>query len=495
MSRYDMDDDFEGRVRDELRRTIVPPPVPEYVREEVAKMAQENIESAAQHRRTRGRFTRPLVLVRLAAVAAAVVLVGGTVALIGSRPGGPAAAHTLPLAPADVDATAGPTISTGFEFAGSSTSSLLDLTADGAAVAYENGHGLRVSTDAGVTWSAARTVPVPAPRADEAPWNIDFIDGLHGWQLESVETETDVQLTEFRTVDSATTWQATRVASFAKSSGWYAFAWTHFVSPARGVIHAGLYQPRLDQGAATEGCRSFTTSDGGVTWSAPATEPCLAGIDGPPSPVWSTDLLGFTFNGLEQVAVTEDGGLTWKAGTLPSMAGEMGAQGLLLSSDGPGRLSYVAEITPGNGPDWPPREAIFESGDGGATWQEDYSGRFPGHIGFGGIVAITPNRWLSSMTLNDEPGDELIESLDAGRTWLALPGPRFDQVTAMHWWDGRRGVLEARDSSCTPERQQAAARSGEPAPAPPASAAATTCAATSVYVTNDGGATWHHVPF
>ena len=26
MSRYDLDDDFEARVRDELRRTIVPPP-------------------------------------------------------------------------------------------------------------------------------------------------------------------------------------------------------------------------------------------------------------------------------------------------------------------------------------------------------------------------------------------------------------------------------------------------------------------------------------
>jgi hypothetical protein len=495
MSRYDIDDDFEGLVRDELRRTIVPPPAPEYVREGVEKMARENTESAAQQRRARGWFTRPLVLVRAAAIAAAVVLVGGTVALIGSRPGGPAAAHTLPLAPTDVDATPGPTISTGFAFAGASDSSLLDLTADGAAVVYENGHGLRISTDSGVTWSQARTVPVPAPRADEAAWNIEFIDALHGWQLESVETETDVHLTEFRTADSARTWQATPVASFAKSSGWYAFAWTHFVSPASGVVHAGLYKPRPDQEAATEGCRSFRTSDGGATWSAPVTEPCLAGIDAPPGPVWSTDLLGFMFGGVDRVAVTQDGGLNWKVGTLPTMAGEMGAQGLLLSNDGSGRLSYVAQITPSGGADWPPREAIFESGDGGVTWQEDYSGRFPGHVGFGGIVALTPNRWLSSISLNVEPGDELIESLDAGRTWLALPGPRFDQVTAMRWWDGRRGVVEARDSSCTPESQQAAARSGEPAPASPATPAASTCAASSVYVTNDGGATWHHVPF
>jgi hypothetical protein len=317
--------------------------------------------------------------------------------------------------------------------------------------------------------------------------NVDFFDSLHGWQPQLVESETDVQITEFRTADSARTWQAAPVATFERVGGWHGFAWTHFSSPEHGIVYAGL--TNWDQPGS---CRTFTTSDGGASWSLPAFMPCLSYGQ---SPIWSTDLLGSSLTLLDQLAVTQDGGATWKTGTLPSNVGEMGARGLLLSSDGAGHLSYVEGITPRNGADWPPREAIFESSDGGATWQESYSGRFPGQIGLGGIVEVAPDLWMASMSGSEEPGDQLIESRDAGRTWLALSDPHFGQVTSMQWWDGRRGVLEAWNTSCTPESRQPAARSGEPAPTAWQSAPGPACARSSVFVTNDGGETWHHVPF
>jgi photosystem II stability/assembly factor-like uncharacterized protein len=493
MSRYDIDADFEAQVRAELRQTIVPPPVPEHVREGVENMAEKYGDAATQSPRNRAWLTRPLILVRVAALAVVLVLVAVTVMLMGTRPaGGPAAGLPLPPAPADPLATPGPTFSTAYDFPGASTATLLDVTSDGAAFVYVEGQGLRVSTDSGVTWSEARTVPYSSPGPNQPPRGVDFVDSLHGWQLQVVETETQVQLVEFRTADSGRTWLSTPVTSFAKSSGWYAFAWTHFVSPVRGVIHVGLYQPRLDQAAGMDGCSLLTTTDGGRTWSSPSTEPCPGE---PQEPTWSTDVLGFALNMPDQLAVTEDGGATWKAGTVPAAADEMGAQGLLLSNDGAGHLSFVEQITPKNGADWPPREAVFESADGGATWQASYSGRFPGQVGIGGIVALAPDLWMTSMSAPDGSGDQLIESQDAGRTWLALPGPRFDQVVSMRWWDSRRGVVQGWNTSCTPESQQPAARSGEPAPTSVPSASGAACAASSVYVTNDGGETWHHVPF
>jgi hypothetical protein len=493
MSKYDGDADFEGQVRDELRRTIVPPPVPEYVRERVENMAEKYVGAATRFRGNQTWLTRPLILVRLATMAVVMVLVAGTIMLIGSRQaGGPAAGQPLPPAPADADATAGPTFSTGFDFAGGSTTTLLDVTRDGAAFVYAEGQGLRVSTGSGVTWSEARTVPNPSPVANQPPRGVDFVDALHGWQLKVVETETQVQLVEFRTDDSGRTWLSTPMTSFIKPSGWFSFAWTHFITPERGVIRAGLYQPRLDQEAAMDACHLLTTSDGGKTWSAPSTEPCPGT---PEDPIWSTDMLGFALTMPDQLAVTEDGGFSWKSGTVPSAPGEMGFQGLVLSTDGAGHLRFVEQITPKNGADWPPREAIFESTDGGATWQESYSGRFPGQIGIGGIVAITPNLWMTSMSGSEEPGDQLIESRDAGRTWLALPAARFGQVLSMQWWDGRRGVLQARSASCGAESQLPAARSGEAAPTSGPSVPGTACAVSSVFVTNDGGETWHHVPF
>jgi len=72
-------------------------------------------------------------------------------------------------------------------------------------------------------------------------------------------------------------------------------------------------------------------------------------------------------------------------------------------------------------------------------------------------------------------------------------GPGFSNVTAMRWWDSQRGVLDVYEPAPCQTNGSAAARSGDP------QAQQTTpdnCSGhTTVFITNDGGRTWHQVPF
>jgi hypothetical protein len=374
---------------------------------------------------------------------------------------------------------------------------LQDVTADGGIFVYDTGVGMRVSLDSGVTWSEARQMPYEA-----GFYQVDFADNLHGWALKTTQGTAASDITVYRTNDSGRTWQLASVGSVAVGAGEVANATVHFLDSSHGQIWAVVSDWGI---SGTYTCEESITDDGGATWSKLYSSPCI-GSDQPPTK-WMTNAVGYAF-GFDSTAgsvstseprvgevktwVTLDGGRTWKIASLPVDPSEVGLDATALVT-APDRMRLFVEFVPKNGGDWPQRAAMFESTNDGATWSLAYSLHLPDRLT--AVSAVGFDHWIAQMD-NSAGGNaegQLVETFDGGRTWNAVPGPGFSNVTAMQWWDTQRGVLEVYEPAPCQTSGSAAARSGQPQVQKTSS---DTCSGrTTVFLTNDGGRTWHQVPF
>jgi hypothetical protein len=397
----------------------------------------------------------------------------------------------------DPAVTPGPTFPVRPAAAGTADADLLDVTADGGVFVYAKGEGMRVSLDSGVTWSAGRQMPYETYGSYQA----DFVDKLHGWAWTIVQGTTAADITVYRTDDSGRTWQPAQVGSVALGAGEVANVTVHFLDASHGQVWTNVSDWGI---SGTYTCELSITDDGGATWSKLYPSSCI-GIDQPPT--WTSNGVGYTFTydstadaissselrvGAVKAWVTLDGGRTWKIAGLPVDPSEVSLDATTLSA-APGRLRLFVEFVPKNGGDWPTRAAVFESTDDGATWSLAYSLHLPDRVME--VSAVGFDHWIAQMydsTVGATEG-RLVETLDGGRTWNVLAGPGFSNVTAMRWWDSQRGVLDVYEPAPCQTNGSAAARSGDP------QAQQTTpdnCSGhTTVFITNDGGRTWHQVPF
>ena len=488
----EFDRDLEDDLRAELRRSILPPPTPQSLRETVEAMSEQAMARPARRPglsfpRSRGRLA-----FGLGATALILAIVAATFAWAGRSNGDAAgSAPTVGLVRAvDPAVTPGPTFPVRAASAGAADVQLLDVTADGGVFVYAKDEGLRVSLDGGVTWSEARPVPYQA-----GFYQGDFVDASHGWALNITEgAAADVSV--YRTSDSGRTWEPAPVGSVALVSNEHADATVHFLDTSHGQVTVRLYD--FDNGA--ERCQMSTSDDGGATWSGLDATPCTHAFQ---PLVWIGNAVSYTVTGegasdtsvgIDSLTarVTLDGGRTWKAAPLEIGPSEVGAEALTLVTAAD-RVRLFVEMTPKNGADWPPRAVAYDSTDNGSTWSQAYSVRLPDHVHV--VSPLSFDHWIAHMddSSTSGTGGRLVETLDGGRTWNAMPGLGFSNVTNMRWWDGQRGVLEVYEPAPCQTGGSAAARSGDPQSQ---HTIPDNCAGrTSVFVTNDGGRTWHQVPF
>jgi photosystem II stability/assembly factor-like uncharacterized protein len=116
---------------------------------------------------------------------------------------------------------------------------------------------------------------------------------------------------------------------------------------------------------------------------------------------------------------------------------------------------------------------VYDSTDGGATWTKAYDHNVGEDIQV--LAASTFDHWFAKTDAHSGSGS-LIASDDGGRTWHEVASPFVPSIGPMRWWDSGRGVVQG--FTC------------------PDGATTGSCSNHStVYVTNDGGHTWHQVPF
>jgi photosystem II stability/assembly factor-like uncharacterized protein len=492
MNDFDFDRKLEDDLRAELRRTIVPPPAPQYLRERVERMSERASDRNGRRLGFRFLIGRSALALELAGTALVLIVIAVTFVSVGRSSGtGPGSIPTIgPARAVDPAVTPGPTFPALSPVTPHTEISLLDVTADGGVFVSQGDQGMRASLDSGVTWSEVRGTP-----GNAGVNAVDFVDGLHGWASAMAPGTGTAEVAVYRTSDSGRTWQPAQVGPVTLSVDEVAGSQVHFLDASHGQVWVRI----LDKTTGTNRCELSTTDDGGVAWSKLSASPCL-GTDSPV--IWISNALGYTIVGdpaayidegarVLRALVTLDGGRSWKTATLPTDPSEIGFNGTTLVAT-PGRLRLIAESIPRTGAEWPPRATVFESVDDGTTWSIASSFRVPGQLR--ALTAVGFDHWVAEAAGMDSNSNQRIETLDGGRTWSSMYGPDAIRVLQMNWWDGQRGVIVGYVPAPCPGLSPVAARSGE---AESTGQVYNSCTGgpPSLYVTNDGGRTWHQVPF
>jgi hypothetical protein len=181
------------------------------------------------------------------------------------------------------------------------------------------------------------------------------------------------------------------------------------------------------------------------------------------------------------VSLTLDGGLTWTHGTLPQVGADDAPLPLVfaLAPDGAPRLAYW--VNRGTDPlKTPRRTVVADTHDRGATWQEPYEAADPPSGGLGSVAALGPDHWLATGVDPEgtaTPPVPLLETVDGGRTWTQVGTLGTIAGPFQGWFDRLHGMASGQDDSGC------------------ALPAGTPCHVNTFFLTNDGGRTWHGVPF
>ncbi len=413
-----------------------------------------------------------------ALVVAAVVGIGLLWSAAPARPAGPT--PVLPTLPG----TQGPSFRPAPNGGVVRTSMIVAWTGGLTGVISVQGIGYEITHDGGVTWSEI----APMPTASNLGLDFDFIDAAHGFVSAVDAGAAGSSVSVYRTSDGGVTWRSSVVTTLPAKTGWYVTASAHFADPAHGVVLVSRVQSQTgaEPLGKSDECVLFTTDDGGAAWTKAGNAPCLGAMIWPH---WATSLAGsiVSADNPASVTVTMDGGRTWRTGALPDIGSGWRATPQLLLVDGPGRLRLVASTFPTTDGQYTPRPAeVYSSSDAGATWTHQYDvGRIPATTPylFGGapiysVTSLGPDYWLALVQRDDvESSSALVRTLDAGRTWTVVPTAGFNSADGMVWWDARHGMVEGLRWTCA----QHDGGCGGDGP--------------HVFLTNDGGATWHQVPF
>ena len=464
---FDIDPELEAIVHAALRRSIVPPATPGPVRDAIEAMAtNRGARAGAQWRVWRGASA----LASLAAVVAVLAIVGAGLAL---RGGGPAAAT-----PGATLGTPGPALPD--PSPGEKPATAFGWTGHGLTAWATRADGLRFTEDGGVTWSSP--VALPATGDPSAEESLDFVDRLDGWQTSEILESGVWHLRVQRTDDGGATWRASEVASLADQAGIGLNVSSNLVDATHGVVLVSRpVEPQPVASSPTAAtyrdCTKYVTNDGGATWTGPTPSICLFG-----GPKWVNRRVGeFSDGDHRAVSVTVDGGQTWRTAELPGISQDQLAWNPTLDVDSLGRLHLLVTVVPAT-ETWSSAPVVsYVSEDDGSTWTEEFRSTTPDGLGLGNWTsALGPDHYVTvhQIGTGTPMQDDFLDSFDGGRTWSEVTTSGFSEATYMDWADELHGMLDGikdcpSGESCDPVGTQSGG----------------------VFLTDDGGRTWHQLAF
>ena len=465
----------ERALRDRLMTELVPPTTPDRLRLAVADLGEREMANARNRRARwgRGGFTAlrglragfTIVGVMVVAVVATVAVVN----LSGRQPVVSAPHTSLPP-------FAGSPLPSGAPLSTRVKISRGGWISPSVVWAEDFDSNLHFSTDGGQTWSAR-----PGPTEG---WGSSWLDASNGSYAEAAAAGGGEEVTAHVTRDGGLHWTSSKTGSFSSPDGQWDWVSLHFVDSQHGVAFGSswsMIQPTPSDpptGMTPSDCRAWTTDDGGVTWTSEANPPC-ARFD----PTWSSPMMGTIGgpSGTHDLSVTLDGGRTWTHGVIPGSADDMNVNAYLLTKAADGSLRLVTASTPASwGGTLPTR--VMVSTDAGATWSLGYEAAGVDGGFLRGVTALDADHWLATVgggyTAPTFETSIVLETLDAGRSWAQVARLGTIQISdAVRWVDRLHGSVPGVDMG------------------PCLSSGGGSCGGDTLWLTNDGGLTWHGVPF
>lgn len=459
----------EEQLRAELHRRIIPPPTPFRLGAHVEALASASLDERVARP---GSLATLLVAggrtLRLAmALAAVLALVAGAL-FVGSRidrtPEVATPHPTLPaiVGPALPTPAANPTIVHEGGWIDADTAWLVD-----------DANRLRITTDGAQTWSEPRDL-------DWTEAGLEFLDATHGYTTWAVEAGEGMQrvgnlssLIAYRTSDGGVTWEAMQFGALGLDRSDVVLATVHFSDPSHGVA---LVATAPDGQVTFETCTGFVTDDGGTSWSEVPDAPCFYSLR------WASPEMGLAVgsNDGSSVALTLDGGRTWQPSVLPGAGdgGEFWQLALVAAEDGRLRLagSYHDDGAAGI-----PSLVVLETVDKGRTWGELFRTAVSEAGTIQWISTLDGTHWLGLLQLPapERPFEttELVETWDGGRSWTSAGSTGTIRGAWMSWGDRLHGMLQGVDMGDCSDPSVSCGGLG------------------TMFLTNDGGRSWHEVPF
>ena len=473
---YTADQALEAEVRAVVQETIQPPATPGSLRVHVSEVAAEQVARRPGFFDGLPEGLARRAMAALAGFAAVAVVIAVIAATLFFRPhktpvGGP----TLWPSPEPSGTPWHGSPEPDFPTPASSPTGSVSLSMEapagvGAVTVLANGTAAyHVTIDAGHSWYS---VQAPTP-------TIYFSDSRTAYGVNVVGAPGGWQVIFYRSSDGGRTWQQSKVADLGVAQTEYFWrADSHLSNAGQGLVlvSQASHFAGLDVQPIGLDCRAYTTDDGGASWSSSSAAPCLTEVD---NMAWSSDMAGWIAgpNDLNGIKVTFDGGRVWQPLYLP-VEWEIVTPELLLS-DGPERARIVVSHR-SRSDSWNGRGilTVYRTNDGGRSWSEYYTFAAPPNtrVGASGdrmfsFSMLGPQHWRALAPLNDSTGDEMVETYDGGMHWQVLPSPTTGQgatISRAFWWDDRHGIAD-----CWGEGDSR----------------------NTVWVTDDGGKSWHVVPF
>jgi hypothetical protein len=459
------DETIEGLLRTRLR-AMAPSDVPQGMA--VRAMAIARVQPERSERRVRGRHgSRPRLRLAFAlAVAMVVVIAAGT--LTGQFADRGAAAPSIPSLPAIAQAPLPPGVK--------SPTRIFDGAWINPTVAWLVGDhsDLYITEDGGQTWSGPRQLD---PDLRGRP---TFLDASFGYAMWTRAGASPVEATLVLTTDGGRTWSYLPVGTIpSEQTGLRA----HFADRLHGVVMSSGTTGEPATGGSAEvgvgrlGCGGWATDDGGQTWAAISGVPC-SGYGS-----WASPSLGVYVSaaaGASRASVTTDGGRSWTDRVLPLVGPDDTVYPIVFDRAPDGALELGYSITKSGESIWKSQTLYTaESRDGGASWAP--MGQGANMVTLPTLISsIGSGHWITSGAgtyENGMPSIPILESADSGRTWVTTGSLGTLNGSVRSFFDRLHGMAWGADTAGC------------------GTLVITECHGDGWYLTNDGGVTWHGLPF
>jgi photosystem II stability/assembly factor-like uncharacterized protein len=447
------DDELSLRLRAELHDRINPPDAaPEAVHEHLRRLRMmKKVRPAARHSPGRERG-----LGRLVAAVAICAAIGGGLLLRGGLATGPSGPNsTFSFAP-DPSAV---NISQHADVIGGGRR--FDARTGWVTIARPgSSRYVRMTADGGQTWSKPGEI-------GQSALDVEFLDTSYGWMVSQSVSLLHVfeGLTVSSTTNGGKTWHDTKIEAAVPGDDLVYAVAVHF----RDRLHGVLMDVR--SGSSGRTCESYSSSDGGVTWSAPRAETCVGGF------TFVTTTLGYahlldaqgSYSGTNAAYLTTDGGQTWTEAPFAASCSDI----YLMMERSDGGLRTLCRGDSGDA-------QVLSSSDGGRTWQTLGTAQdFPTSVW--SAANVTDNQWIANHQSEQPSSETLVASSDGGLSWHGLTSAALPSAVPLEVTLRPGGWATVNTLTCSPQIEL-----GNGA------IAGGTCVVNSstLFALTDGGATW-----